>query len=77
MITGKVYKYVKTELGDFQGEDTTNYLICRVIVGGQTVIQFPIEKTTDTNIVALRVANVVRQTGLVLGNVDVEIDEIP
>ncbi len=74
MITGTVFTLTETTLGTIQIETATNYNICKVFVGGEVVIQIPLEKTLDTNAIAIRLAVVVQQTGLVDKPVRIELN---
>jgi len=75
MFTGKVYHYVKTELGDIEFVETATHIMCSVVVGSQTVIKFPVAKNSDNNTIARIASVIVGQSGLVNNPVVAEVTE--
>lgn len=74
-ITGKIYHKITQFLADVQVIEDNDYKEIRVIYNGTIVVLFPLTKDCDTNEIALRVGNVVNQSGLVDNPVRVELTE--
>lgn len=71
-ISGKVYQQVETEFADIKVVDMPNYKQINVIIGGEIAMQFPMLSTVDSNEIALRVSNIINQTGFFLNGVRCE-----
>lgn len=64
-IVGEVFGMSEHQIARVETEEYGDYLICRVFVNNNEVIKFPLAADADSNEVALRVGNIVDQTGLV------------
>lgn len=75
-FTGTVFKREEIELGAVECSISVGYLWCRLKVEGQTVIKFPLDSDTDIPVVAVRMSNIINQTGLVSNPVRVELTPV-
>ncbi len=76
VISGIVFEQVDSQIATIETEVQGQYLFCSVIVNSSEVIKFPLAANADLNEVALRVGNVINQTGLVSNVVRIETSEI-
>jgi len=76
-IIGTVFETQDVEIAGIEVEETGDYKVVKVLVGGNTVIRFPLDKTVDTNTIALRASNIINQTGLVDNPVRCDVTEVP
>jgi len=74
---GTVSELQPIEIATVTTIEAGGYIMVGVSVGATEVIKFPVPIGTDCNEIATRVSNVVNQTGLVSGPVEVAITEVP
>lgn len=75
-FTGTVKKYVPQDFAEVQAAVMGNKLVVVVNVGGQLQIRFPLAADADSNEVALRVGNIIRQSRLVDEEISVEVNTV-
>jgi len=74
-FTGTIYHNVENELGTINCVETGGFLLCTLTVGGQEAVRVPFAIDSAITDIAIRMTNIINQTGLVTNTVRVEMDE--
>ena len=75
--TGTVSELQPNQIATIATIEAGGFIIVGISVGATEVIRFPVPLGTDSNEIATRVSNIVGQTGIVTGEVVVEVTEVP
>lgn len=76
-ISGTVYHKAESVLGTLEITTGGQYQIAELTVNGNVVLRVPLPGEADRTVLAVKIANIINQTGLVSNPVKVDIPEAP